>query len=180
MSWPWRKRAERDLEDELQFHLDQAQAKAGSRRAAAAQFGGDEAIREECRAQRRGAALGDFTRDLRLGGRLLRRNPAFAAVAVLTLALAVGANTAAYSVLDAVLSLHASFPQPSRIVSLLHLSEHGQYMPQDPFWSGDFAEYRAQASAICADGRLGVLECQPGCPHRRRARAGDARHARVL
>ncbi|MGH9482742.1 MAG: hypothetical protein ACRD1L_11700 [Terriglobales bacterium] len=52
MAWPFRRRcSERDLEDELQFHLEHAAAKTGSLHDAAALLGGGEAIKEECREQ---------------------------------------------------------------------------------------------------------------------------------
>ena len=154
--WRADRELDRDIEDELQFHIEQQTAAgvdagldpAEARRQAQAMLGGCEAIMEECRAQRPGAWAGDFMRDLRLGWRLLRRQPGFAAVAVITLALAIGANTAVFSCLDAVLRLAPPFPQADRIVALVSLDAHGALQLGNPFRSGDFADFRAHAAAF--------------------------------
>lgn len=98
----WRRR-ERELDEELQFHLVRAEARYGSRQRAHALLGGEEAAKEGCREERRGAWLASIGRDLRLGARILRRSPGYAAIAVITLALCIGVTTAAFSVLDAAL-----------------------------------------------------------------------------
>jgi hypothetical protein len=75
------------------------------------------------------AGVGRFVAELRqdaaLGVRLLRRGPGFAAVAILTLALGVGANTAIYSVLDAVLLRPLPYPQPDRVVMVSETLDNG-------------------------------------------------------
>ena len=90
-----------EVDEELQFHLErqtQANMAAGlssgeARRQAAIAFGGLERAREQCLEQRPAWFLEPLLRDLRYGVRGLRRNPGFATVAILTLALAIGANT---------------------------------------------------------------------------------------
>src|SRR5215510_13564322 len=77
---------------------------------------------------RRGEALmHSLSRDIRFGLRVLRKNPGFSALAVVLLALGIGANTAIFSVVHAVLLKPLPFPQPDRIVSIPHTP------PQDIF-----------------------------------------------
>ncbi|HEY6922304.1 MAG TPA: ABC transporter permease, partial [Steroidobacteraceae bacterium] len=102
---------EQDLTDELRFHLerliDEKVAKGmppeEARYAARRELGGVEQIKEECRDMRRVNYIESFLQDVRYGLRQLRRNPGFTAVAVITLALGIGANTAVFTLLDAIL-----------------------------------------------------------------------------
>src|ERR1044071_6560812 len=66
--------------------------------------------------------LDSLGRDLRYGGRAVRRTPAFTVVVVLTLAVGIGANTAVFSVLDGVLLKPLSYPQPDELVSLRQIA----------------------------------------------------------
>ncbi|HET9784087.1 MAG TPA: ADOP family duplicated permease, partial [Terriglobales bacterium] len=110
-----RQRAERDLQDEVDFHLAMA-ARAGWR--AEASFGGTDRILEECRDLRRFGWLEDGWSDLVLALRRLRHAPLFAFAAVATLGLAIGANSAVFSIVDAVVLRPLPVSNPQQLVSL--------------------------------------------------------------
>jgi len=100
---------EAEMNDELRFHLERHAEKlrrAGmsapeAERQARLMLGGVEQIREQCRDARGTRWIEDAVRDMRYTCRTLRKSPAFAAVAILSLALGIGANTAIFSVLNA-------------------------------------------------------------------------------
>ncbi len=118
-----RGQSERDLNEELQYHIElktQDNIEAGmspeeARYAALRAFGGVEQKKEACRDADRLRWIEDLIRDLRFGLRQLRRNPGFTAVAVITLALGIGANTAIFSVVYGVLLRPLPYPHANRI-----------------------------------------------------------------
>jgi hypothetical protein len=118
---------ERQINDELQFHLErqiEQNLAAGippeeARYAALRLFGGVQQIKEECRDVREVSTIENILQDLRYGLRMLVKNPGFTSVVVLSLALGIGANTAIFSLIDAVMlkMLPVSDPEQLRLLS---------------------------------------------------------------
>jgi len=127
------------VDEELQFHIDrevEANLAAGlspaeARRRALLAFGGRERAREQCREQRPAWSLEMFLRDLRYGFRGLLRNPGFTTVAVLTLALAIGANTTIFSLIDQALLRTLPVQDPGRLVVLSFSGDQAGHVHSD-------------------------------------------------
>src|SRR5579864_7711503 len=123
----FRKRAlDNQLDSELRFHVEQQTADniaAGmspteARRRALAQFGGLEYIKEETRDARGTHFIDTLFQDIRFAGRVLRKTPLITAIALLSLALGIGANTAIFSLIDAVMLRMLPVQNPAQLVQI--------------------------------------------------------------
>ncbi len=121
-----RRSAERELDEEMRFPLEMEASRrvaegvpvAEARRLAGRDFGGVERHKEDVRDERGARWLQDIGQDLRYGARTLLRRPTFTLVAALTLALGIGATTALFSVVKAVLLTPLPYRDPAGLMVL--------------------------------------------------------------
>jgi putative ABC transport system permease protein len=148
-----RPQAERELDEELRHHIEQ-QTEQNIRLgmnpeeasyAALRAFGGVEQAKERSRDARGVRWLEDLWQDLRYGARMLWKNPGFTLVAVITLALGIGANTAIFSLVEALLLRPLPYPEPDRLVLL---SDRGRGGERNNIPYPNFSDWRDRAQSF--------------------------------
>ena len=150
-----RDRYEEQLDDEMRFHLErqiadyvaEGMSPEAARRRALIEFGGPAQIKEECREVRRVNPAGDLTQDIRYGVRMIRKRPGIAAVAVMTLALGIGANSAVFSMLNALLLRPLDFPELDRLVEIREVDPH---RPLEPLAASpaDYLDWKKRSTSF--------------------------------
>jgi putative ABC transport system permease protein len=146
-----RAQVERELDEELRAYVELLTAEklqggmgtAEARRAALLEVGGVEQVKEQVREVRMGYLLETAWQDFRYGARTLAKNPVFTAVALLTLALGIGANSAIFSVVNTVLLRPLPYKDPGRLVMLWE-DNTKQGFPRNSLSPANFIDYREQ------------------------------------
>jgi predicted permease len=145
----YRPNMENEMDTELRFHLEayaddllrNGVPRQEALRRARLEFGAIERAKEECREARGVTFLETLSHDLRHAVRLLRKNPGFTAVAVLTLALGIGANSAVFSVIDAVLFRPLPVSAPQELLDVYN-TKPGELFADAPLSYPDYIDIR--------------------------------------
>ena len=145
------------MDQELRFHVEmqieenvrRGMSRAEARRVALCCFGGVEQIKEECRDVSWMRFVNALWQDVRYGLRILRKNPGFTFVSVLTLALGIGANTAIFSVIYGVLLKPLPYSDGDRLV-ILHQQAPKAGLADIPFSVKEIIDYREQNQTLDA------------------------------
>ena len=164
-----------EMDEEMRIHLEmeaeelvrtRGLSPREARRQAMLAFGGLERFREEGRDARGVRVLEDLHADLRYAARMFSKHPGFAAAAVLTLALGIGATTAVSSVVYGVLLKPLAFHEPERLVHLLHRVPDGDSRNQGPDTYLTYRDNQRAFESIGAWDRDEVSITAPGEPER--------------
>ena len=152
-----RSEVEQDLSEELQYHVDQKTreyidsglTEEEARRKACREFGGIEQSKENCRDARRVNIIETFLQDVRFGFRMLRKNFGFTSIAVLTLGLGIGANTAIFSMVNSFLLRPLPIKNPEQLTVLAMQLKKGEL--QTGFSFPEFEDLQKQSSSVFSD-----------------------------
>ena len=154
LNWlPWRRRRlEQDLGREIGYHVDRRAdeliregiAPADARRRSLMELGGVPQVQEGVRDTWTWRWLDTLSRDVRYAFRTLRRGPGFAAAAILSLALAIGANTAIFSVIQGVLLRPLPYPAPDELVTVWQDLRAKDGPPDEWATPGNLVDWRAE------------------------------------
>src|SRR2546423_2984339 len=155
-----RAQTENDMEEELRSHIQRRVAdlersgldRTEAERQARIEFGSTERFKEECREALGGNFIDGLIQDARFSLRTLRKSPGFFAVAVVTLALGIGATVAAFSVVNAVLLRPFAFSDPDR---LLWIYAQRVDAPRTSFSLPEYCDYRDQNTSFEGLGAIG-------------------------
>ena len=142
---------EQEIGSELHFHIERQVEEnilAGmnpqeARRAASREFGGVEQVKEECRDTRRANYLENLLKDVRYGFRMLRKSPSFTFFAVAVLALGIAANSAIFSIADAILVRPLPYRDANRLVMIWEDSSAYGF-PKDTPAPGNFSDWKSR------------------------------------
>jgi putative ABC transport system permease protein len=151
---------EREMDAELRLHMEHhaehlmrgGLSAPEAQRQARLEFGGFEQTKEACRDALGAGVLEDLWRDLSFGLRMMRKNPWFSAVAVMTLALGIGSTTAVFRLVNAVLLRALPYKDPQNLVFLYEPNDHIPNVPVEAFspFNADFYDLRQQSTSFAA------------------------------
>ncbi|MFZ0921586.1 MAG: ABC transporter permease, partial [Candidatus Acidiferrales bacterium] len=167
-NWRRKRREDEELDEELRGYVEMVadeKVKRGltaqeARREAKMETGGIEEVKERTREVRAGHFLKTLWQDLRYGARMLRKNPGFTIVAVLTLALGIGANTAIFSMVDWLTLRMPPVAKPEQVTTLAAEDINGGY--DNGFSYPDFADICNQSSTVFSTVAGAIIFAQDG------------------
>src|SRR5262245_4926577 len=150
----FKSKIEEELDEEVRFHLEReiqeniacGMSPEEARYAALRSFGGIERVKEESRDERGIGLLDDVRQAMRFGARMLVKQPGFALIAVLTLALGIGANTALFTVFNALMLKPLPVKDPDSLVSFSGVNRNGGR--RQLFSYLDYLDYRDRSTTL--------------------------------